>query len=238
MSDPLHVLVVDDDVEIRELLADYLQRFGWSVTVAADAPSLDTALESHRYDVMVLDLMLPGEDGLSVCRRIRSKSSMPIVMLTARGGVMDRIVGLELGADDYVPKPFEPRELVARIQAVLRRTQAPRGEYSEPDADVLCFEGWQINRHLRQLMSPARLLVPLSNAEFRLLWAFIERPRQILTRDQLLDAARGRSAEAFDRSIDLLVSRLRQKLADDPKEPKLIKTVRGEGYIFDTKVQR
>lgn len=238
MADPLHVLVVDDDVEIRELLAGYLQRFGWLVTVAADATALYAALEVHHFDVMVLDLMLPGEDGLSVCRRIRAKSALPIVMLTARGDVTDRIVGLELGADDYVAKPFEPRELVARIQAVLRRTHATTEGKPEHDAEMLRFEGWQVNRALRQLTSPEQLVVPLSNAEFRLLWAFIERPRQILTRDQLLDAARGRSAEAFDRSIDLLVSRLRQKLADDPKEPRLIKTVRGEGYLFDTRVQR
>jgi two-component system OmpR family response regulator len=179
----------------------------------------------------VLDLMLPGEDGLSLCRWLRAESDIPILMLTARCEPTDRIIGLELGADDYMAKPFEPRELVARIQTILRRV---RDDRTEQRANIR-FDNWRLNSVLRQLIADNGLVVPLSNAEFRLLWVFIERPRRVLSREQLLDAARGRSIEAFDRSIDLLVSRLRQKLGDDPKAPQLIKTVRGEGYLFDAR---
>ncbi len=173
----------------------------------------------------------PGEDGLSLCRWLRSTSDIPILMLTARCEPTDRIIGLELGADDYMAKPFEPRELVARIQTVLRRVRDERSD----QRSTIRFNTWRLNSVLRQLIAPDGLVVPLSNAEFRLLRVFIERPHRVLSREQLLDAARGRSIEAFDRSIDLLVSRLRQKLADDPKNPQLIKTVRGEGYLFDAR---
>jgi two-component system OmpR family response regulator len=193
-------LIVDDDIPIRELLCDYLARFNIHSTGVTDGNAMRQALAEENYDVVVLDLMLPGEDGLSLCRWLRSSSDIPILMLTARCEPTDRIIGLELGADDYMAKPFEPRELVARIQTILRRVRDD-----------------------------------LSNAEFRLLRVFLERPRRVLNREQLLDAARGRSIEAFDRSIDLLVSRLRQKLGDDPKSPQLIKTVRGEGYMFDAR---
>ncbi|OHR99752.1 DNA-binding response regulator, partial [Pseudomonas sp. HMSC75E02] len=178
-------------------------------------------------------LMLPGEDGLSLCRYLRSESDIPILMLTARCEPADRIIGLELGADDYMAKPFEPRELVARIQTILRRVRGDEGR-NEPRAQVR-FDQWRLDSVLRQLHSPDGLVVPLSNAEFRLLWVFLERPRRVLNRELLLDAARGRAIEAFDRSIDLLVSRLRQKLGDDPRSPRLIKTVRGEGYLFDVR---
>lgn len=224
-------LIVDDDLAIRELLVDYLARFGIHATGVTDGEAMRAALQSANFDVVVLDLMLPGEDGLSLCRWLRSESDIPILMLTTRCEPTDRIIGLELGADDYMAKPFEPRELVARIQTILRRV---RDERSDTRANIR-FDNWRLNSVLRQLVSADGLVVPLSNAEFRLLWVFLERPRRVLSREQLLDAARGRSIEAFDRSIDLLVSRLRQKLGDDPKAPQLIKTVRGEGYLFDAR---
>lgn len=224
-------LVVDDDVPIRELLIDYLARFSILATGVNDGAEMRQAMQAETFDVVVLDLMLPGEDGLSLCRWLRAESDIPILMLTARCEPTDRIIGLELGADDYMSKPFEPRELVARIQTILRRV---RDDRSEQRANIR-FDTWRLNSVLRQLVADDGLVVPLSNAEFRLLWVFIERPRRVLSREQLLDAARGRSIEAFDRSIDLLVSRLRQKLGDDPKAPQLIKTVRGEGYLFDAR---
>lgn len=224
-------LIVDDDVPLRELLTGYLARFGILGHGVNDGQAMRQALTSNLYDVVVLDLMLPGEDGLSLCRWLRAESDIPILMLTARCEPTDRIIGLELGADDYMAKPFEPRELVARIQTVLRRVRDDRSEHRPS----LRFDHWRLNSVLRQVTSAEGLVVPLSNAEFRLLWAFLERPRRVLSREQLLDAARGRSIEAFDRSIDLLVSRLRQKLGDDPKSPQLIKTVRGEGYLFDAR---
>jgi len=183
--------------------------------------------------------MLPGLDGLEVCRAVRAFSDVPILINSARVEELDRLLGLELGADDYVVKPFDPRELVARIHTILRRARAGQARPSDPaEGEEVSFEGWRLNRVTRQLTTHAQLVVPLSNAEFRLLWVFIERPRSVLNRDQLMDAARGRSAEAFDRSIDLLVSRLRQKLNDDPKSPRLLKTIRGEGYLFDARVTR
>lgn len=231
-------LIVDDDQSLRELLCDYLQRFGMEPLAASSGQEMRQLLAEERVSIVVLDLMLPGEDGLSLCRWLRAKSDIPILMLTARCEAADRIIGLELGADDYMIKPFEPRELVARIQSILRRTggetNATGVRPSVPHA-VKHFDGWQLDSVLRQLRSPEGLLVPLSNAEFRLLWVFLERPGRVLNREQLLDAARGRTIEAFDRSIDLLVSRLRQKLQDPPRAPRLLKTVRGEGYLFDAR---
>ena len=227
----VRALIVDDDIPIRELLIDYLARFNILATGVTDGAAMRQTLQAETFDVVVLDLMLPGEDGLSLCRWLRAESDIPILMLTARCEPTDRIIGLELGADDYMAKPFEPRELVARIQTILRRV---RDDRSEQRANIR-FDNWRLNSVLRQLVADDGLVVPLSNAEFRLLWVFIERPRRVLSREQLLDAARGRSIEAFDRSIDLLVSRLRQKLGDDPKAPQLIKTVRGEGYLFDAR---
>ncbi len=229
------VLIVDDDADIRELLCGYLERFGILGEGASDGVAMRAALQRGQFDAIVLDLMLPGEDGLSLCRSLRASSDIPILMLTARCEPTDRIIGLELGADDYIAKPFEPRELVARIQSVLRRVrdgrEAPRGD----ERSSIRFDAWRLDSVLRQLEDADGMLVPLSNAEFRLLWVFLERPRRVLSREHLLDAARGRSIEAFERSIDLLVSRLRQKLRDDPKAPRLIKTVRGEGYLFDAR---
>ena len=232
----LSILIVDDDAQIRQLLRDYLSGFGMSVVAVADGKAMADALEKETFDLVILDLMLPGEDGLSLCRGLRAKSGIPILMLTARGEAMDRVVGLEVGADDYIVKPFEPRELVARIQAILRRSRGERENLKEQKE--ASFMGWRLNFILRQLVSPEELVIPLSNAEFRLLTVFVEHPNRVLTREFLLDEARGRDMDIFDRSIDILVSRVRQKLNDDPRTPSLIKTVRGEGYLFDTKVIR
>ncbi|MDD0843661.1 response regulator [Pseudomonas sp. Gutcm_11s] len=226
-------LIVDDNLELRELLGGYLTRFNIDSEAVGDGNAMRRALADSHFDVIILDLMLPGEDGLALCRELRTSSDIPILMLTARCEPTDRIIGLELGADDYMAKPFEPRELVARIQTILRRVRDDRSAPREEPRANLRFDGWTLHCVLRQLQSPDGLVVPLSNAEFRLLWVFLERPRRVLSREQLLDEARGRSIEAFDRSIDLLVSRLRQKLGDDPRSPALIKTVRGEGYLFD-----
>jgi two-component system OmpR family response regulator len=232
----LSILMVDDDAQIRQLLSDYLSGFSMSVVAVADGNAMTEAMKKSTFDLVILDLMLPGEDGLSLCRRLRVGSDIPILMLTARGEAMDRVVGLELGADDYIVKPFEPRELVARIQTILRRARGNSRNYKEQNEAV--FLGWHLNYVIRQLVSPQELVIPLSNAEFRLLTVFIEHPNRILSREFLLDSTRGRDMDIFDRSIDILVSRVRQKLNDDSRTPTLIKTVRGEGYLFDAKVAR
>ena len=232
----LSILIVDDDSQIRQLLREYLTGFGMSVVAVADGQAMAEAIKHNTFDLVILDLMLPGEDGLALCRKLRAESDVPILMLTARGEATDRVVGLELGADDYIVKPFEPRELVARIQTILRRARGKReGHKQQNEAE---FMGWRLNYVLRQLVSPKDLVIPLSNAEFRLLSVFVEHPNRILSREFLLDSARGRDMDIFDRSIDILVSRVRQKLDDDSRTPTLIKTVRGEGYLFDAKVTR
>ena len=236
MPTPTRILIVDDDPEIRQLLADYLTGFGFASEGVGDGDGMRAALAGSSFDLVILDLMLPGENGLALCRELRAAGEVPVIMLTARGEYSDRVVGLELGADDYVVKPFDPRELVARIHTVLRRTKAGGARPEASPREDIRFAGWSLNRTTRQLTSPQHVVVPLSNAEFRLLWVFLESPQRVLSRDQLLDAARGKMAEAFDRSIDLLVSRLRQKLGDDPKAPTLIRTIRGEGYLFDARV--
>ncbi|MEY4735756.1 MAG: hypothetical protein RL302_75 [Pseudomonadota bacterium] len=228
------ILIVDDDVEIIDLLAQYLTRFNFEVHTAMDGPSMRTQVAQHRVDLVVLDVMLPGTDGLALSREIRAQSSIPVIMLTARSSTFDRVMGLENGADDYMGKPFEPRELVARIHTVLRRTQGGEEALtSVASSDVVCFDGWELHRDERTVVSPTGLVVSLSNAEFRLLNTFLQTPRRLFSRDQLMEKARGRAMDAFERSIDLLVSRLRQKLADDPDEPSMIKTVRGAGYMFN-----
>lgn len=236
MPTPTRILVVDDDPEIRHLLTDYLAGFGFACEGVGDGDGMRAALADSSVDLVILDLMLPGENGLTLCRELRATGELPVIMLTARGEHSDRVVGLELGADDYVVKPFDPRELVARIHTVLRRTRAGGAQPAAAPSEETRFAGWSLNRTTRQLTSPQQVVVPLSNAEFRLLWVFLESPQRVLSRDQLLDAARGKMAEAFDRSIDLLVSRLRQKLGDDPKAPTLIRTIRGEGYLFNARV--
>jgi two-component system OmpR family response regulator len=229
------ILVVDDDDGITSLLCGYLARFGFTAHAAADGPQMQRHLDAHHVDLVVLDLMLPGIDGLSLAHALRAGSRIPIIMLTARCTAADRVVGLEMGADDYVSKPFEPRELVARIQSVLRRASGPRGSEAPAAADVVHFDGWQLQRNERLLTSPKGLVVPLSNAEYQLLTTFLKAPRRVVSRDHLMAQARGRAMEAFDRSIDLLVSRLRHKLADDAGTAALIKTVRGAGYMFDVR---
>jgi two-component system OmpR family response regulator len=204
MSRLPHILIVDDDREIRSLVAQFLKKHGYRVTPAADGREMMHLMEKGRFDLIVLDLMLPGEDGLSLCRRVRAESSMPIIMLTAMGEEMDRIIGLEMGADDYLPKPFNPRELLDTVK--------------------------------RELRAPDGALVPLTAGEFELLSAMVERAGQVLSRDQLLDLTRGRDAAPFDRSVDVLISRLRRKIESDPKEPSIIKTVRGGGYILSSGV--
>lgn len=228
------ILLVDDDTEITSLLSDYLLRFNFEVHCASDGASMRAELMRHAVDLVVLDVMLPGSDGLALAREIRTRSSIPVIMLTARTSTVDRILGLENGADDYMSKPFEPRELVARIQSVLRRARGtPEDEEGIASSDVVCFDGWELRRPERTVTSPNGLVVALSNAEFRLLNTFLQTPRHLFSRDQLMEQARGRAMDAFERSIDLLVSRLRQKLADDSSEASMIKTVRGAGYMFN-----
>jgi len=235
MPNPEHILIVDDDVEIRTLLRDYLERNGLRATAVADGRGMRAALDTGRFDLVVLDLMLPGEDGLTLCRELRAHSRLPIIMLTARGEETDRIVGLEMGADDYIPKPFSPRELLARIKAVLRRTQALPLVPERSEARHLRFAGWMLDLARRQLVSPAGVVVPLSGGEYRLLRIFLDHPNHVLSREQLLDLARGREALPFDRSIDVQVGRLRRRLADEAAT--LIQTVRGEGYVLATEVE-
>jgi two-component system OmpR family response regulator len=231
-----HLLIVDDDKEIRTLLSQFLSQHGYRVSVAGDGRAMLQVLDGARIDLIVLDVMLPGEDGLSLCRRVRSAATTPIVMLTAAGGETDRIVGLEMGADDYLPKPFNPRELLARVRAVLRRVGAAQGGLLNGAGRALEFDGWRLDVSGRRLFSPAGALVPLRAAEFDLLLALAERPQRVLNRDQLLDLSRGRAANSFDRSIDVQVSRLRRKLKVGPDGPELIKTVRGGGYVFAANV--
>jgi len=236
MTEPTlpHVLVVDDDREIRDLLSRFLTKHGMRVTAARDGVEMAKALEERGIDIVVLDLMLPGEDGLALCRRLRGQSNLPVIMLTAMGEETDRIVGLEMGADDYLAKPFNPRELLARIKAVLRRAQAVPA--APASGESLRFDGWMLELAARRLIAPDGREVPLSTGEHDLLLAFLTHPRRVLSRDQLLDLARGRAAAPFDRSIDIQVMRLRRKIEADPKEPRLIKTVRGGGYIFSAEV--
>lgn len=230
------LLIVDDDAEITALLSEYLASFNFICHTAGDGIQMWAELERHPIDLVVLDVILPGADGLQLSREIRQRSKIPVIMLTARRGIYDRIMGLENGADDYICKPFEPRELVARIQTVLRRAKPERDHATAvANSDVIHFDGWVLNRGERSLISPAGLTVALSNAEFRLLSTFLQTPRRLFSREQLLEQSRGRAMDAFERSIDLLVSRLRQKLSQDPQAPSMIKTVRGAGYMFNAK---
>jgi two-component system, OmpR family, response regulator len=239
-SDGQRLLVVDDDREIRDLLSALLTRRGYKVVTAREEHEMRQILESSRVDLIILDLMLPGKDGLTICRELRATKAIPIIMLTSRGEPMDRIVGLEMGADDYLPKPFEVRELEARVKAVLRRSKASFSR-ADPDGSFgarFTFAGWTLDARQRQLFSPQNVLVDLTSGELDLLLVFAERPQRVLSRDQLMDLARGREATVFDRSIDVQVSRLRGKIESDPKAPELIKTVRSSGYIFTPLVQR
>ncbi len=232
-----HILIVDDDREIRDLTGRYLGKHGFRVDSAGDAKAMDRLLRDGRFDLIVLDLMLPGEDGLSICRRLRASTRIPILMLTAVAEDTDRIIGLEIGADDYLTKPFNPRELLARIRAVLRRADGP-GSLPDPGEGTLAFAGWRLDAARRELRNPDGVLVELTAGEFDLLVALVEHPRRVLSRDQLLDLTKGRDAQPFDRSIDVQVSRLRRKIETDSKNPEFIKTVRSGGYIFTVRVER
>ncbi len=232
MAQQDHVLIVDDDAEIRGLLGEYLRKQGYRATAVADGKGLRAAMEKSRPDVIVLDLMLPGEDGLALCRDLRARSEIPIIMLTARGDETDRIVGLEMGADDYVAKPFNPRELMARIKSVLRRARSLPENLKPGEASSYRFASWSLDVATRNLTAPDRVVIPLSGTEFRLLRIFLDHPNRVLTRDQLIDLMLSRDAAPFDRAIDVQVSRLRHRLREDAKEPAIVKTVRGQGYVF------
>ena len=227
-----HILIVDDDAEIRGLLGDYLRKNGYRVTTAANGKEMRAAMDPARPDLVILDLMLPGEDGLALCRDLRAGSNLPVIMLTARGEETDRIVGLEMGADDYVPKPFSPRELLARIKSVLRRARSLPENLAPEPAGAFLFAGWTLDIATRNLVSPGGVVIALSGTEFRLLRIFLEHPHRVLTRDQLIDLMLSRDAGPFDRAIDVQVSRLRRRLGEDGRESALIKTVRGQGYVL------
>lgn len=231
-----HILIVEDDREIANLAARYLRGNACRVTLAGDGTEMDRALADARVDLIVLDLMLPGEDGLSLCRRLRGRSAVPILMLTAKAEEIDRIVGLEIGADDYLAKPFNPRELLARIRAILRRS----GTEATEDEGVrrMHFVGWTLDVALRQVTGPEGARIAITGAEFDLLHALCLRPGRVLSRDQLLDLTQGRSAGPFERSIDVLVSRIRQKIERDSRNPEIIRTIRSGGYLFTPEVTR
>jgi two-component system OmpR family response regulator len=231
-----HILVVDDDREIRELLSRFLRKNGMRVSVAADGREMKRLLAEAKVDLVILDRVMPGEDGLSLCRELRSLSRVPIILLTLLGADTDRIVGLGAGADDYVQKPFNPHELLARITAVLRRTNDLPFQNRLQEASVLRFGGWALDRNRRRLESPAKVAVVLTDGEFDLLVAFAEHPQIVLSREQLLDLTRGREAVAFDRSIDMQITRLRRKIETDPEQPSLIRTIRNKGYVFTADV--
>lgn len=237
IDDHGHVLVVDDDPQIRLLVARFLQRHGYQVTAAPDGRAMLEALAHSAIDLIVLDLMLPGRSGVELCREVRATSQVPIVMLTARTEESDRIIGLEEGADDYVTKPFSPRELLARIRAVLRRARAGRGTAAAAASAIVSFDGWRMDLRRRELQSPAGTLIDLSTGEFDLLVAFVEHANRVLSREALMQFAKARTSDdPFDRTIDVQISRLRRKLEADPRGGQLIKTVRGAGYLFASQV--
>ena len=235
-TSPIRVLLVDDEAALREPLADYLVRQGVAVTQAGTAAEARSRLVEAAFDIVLLDIMMPGEDGLSLCRHLVEARQIPVIFITARGEATDRIVGLEIGADDYVVKPFDPRELVARVRSVLRR--AVRQAAEPADAVVYEFEGWQLDPLKRRLTDPEGALVAISSAEFRLLMAFLDHPRQVLDRDRLLDMVQGREAHLFDRAVDNQISRLRRKVEVDSRNPQLIQTVWGGGYMLATEVRK
>jgi two-component system, OmpR family, response regulator len=237
IADP-HILIVDDHGEIRDLVARALVRDGFRVSEAADGKAMRKVLGEAQIDLVLLDLMLPGEDGLSLCRWLRAQSDVPIIMLTARGDEVDKVVGLELGADDYVSKPFGSRELIARIRAVLRRNRARATQAAADEHRLYVFDRWTFDVDRREILSEGSVPTPLSTGEFDLLLALVERPGRTLSREQLLDLARGRTAHAFDRAMDTQVSRLRKKIERDPASPEIIRTVWGGGYLFAAEVRR
>jgi DNA-binding response OmpR family regulator len=239
MNEAAHILVVDDQKEICEVVQEYLSGEGYLVSSASDGTNMRRVMAQHPIDLVILDLMLPGEDGLTLARILRQESNVGIIILTGRGETVDRIIGLEMGADDYLPKPFHLRELLARVKSVLRRVSARVKEPAAPGGNRsrARFSGWNLDLSTRELVSPAGSEVRLTTGEFDLLAAFVNNANQVLSRDRLLDLARNREAGPFDRTIDVQVGRLRRKLEDDPQKPTMIKTVRGTGYIFTPSVE-
>jgi two-component system OmpR family response regulator len=237
-EEQVKLLLVDDEASLREPLAEYLSRQGFAVTQASDAAKARAALIADVPHLVLLDIMMPGEDGLSLCRHLTESKNLPVIFLTARGEATDRIVGLEIGADDYVVKPFEPRELVARIRSVLRRAGRNGAPTTSENDTHYEFDGWQLDPLKRRLTDPEGTVVPISSAEFRLLVAFLDHPRQVLDRDRLLDMVQGREAHLFDRAVDNQVSRLRRKVEQDSRDPRLIQTVWGGGYRLACEVRR
>jgi two-component system OmpR family response regulator len=237
MDRDAHILVVDDDSQVRNLLGRFLRENGYRVTGARDGREMHETLTAAVIDLIILDLMLPGTSGIDLCRDLRTSSSVPVIMLTAKGEDTDRIVGLEVGADDYLPKPFNPRELLARVRAALRRASMgpPREAHG---GRTVTFAGWTLDMLRREVTSPAGVVVDLSGGEYDVLIALVEHPNRILSREQLLELARNRTSNPFDRSIDVQISRIRRKLENDASAPPLIKTVRGAGYIFLPTVKR
>ncbi|ANQ43020.1 DNA-binding response regulator [Gluconobacter oxydans] len=233
-----HLLIVDDDRDILTLLTGFLQKHHYHVSIAEDGDAMFSLLKRETVDLIILDIMLRKEDGFSLCTRLRASSQIPVIMLSAMADHTDRVVGLEIGADDYLTKPFDQRELLARVKAVLRRTSERLTAVETPTRPLLHFGGWKLDVARRELRSADNSLVMLSGGEFDLLLSFVEHPQRVLTRDQLMDLARGSMHAAYDRSIDVQVSRLRHKLEDDPKNPALIRTVRNGGYIFSETVKR
>ncbi|WP_438728941.1 response regulator [Parasphingorhabdus sp. DH2-15] len=237
MTDFPHLLLVDDDDDLRDSVNEYLSGQGFRVTMAENAAMARSLVRTQQFDLALLDVMMPGEDGLSLCRFLAEQGAMPIIMLTARGDATDRIIGLEIGADDYLPKPFDPRELVARIKTVLRRFTRSGGHADQGQVDGYMFEGWLLDSNKRRLKDPEGVNVPITSAEYKLLEVLASRPRQVMDRDQLLDMVHGREAQLFDRAIDNLVSRLRKKMEQDARQPDLIQTVRGGGYMLAAHVR-
>lgn len=237
MSDSAHILIVDDQQEICDVVQEYLTGEGYRVSSAHDGAAMRRVLSQSPADLVILDLMLPGEDGLTLARSLRSESGIGIIILTGRGEIVDRIIGLEMGADDYLPKPFHLRELLARVKSVLRRVHSRTGDSALPTRSRARFAGWSLDLSSRELLSPIGQEVRLTTGEFDLLSAFVNNANQVLSRDRLLDLARNREAGPFDRTIDVQVGRLRRKLEEDPQNPTLIKTVRGSGYIFAPTVE-
>lgn len=231
-----HILVVDDDRQIRTMLARYLGDHGLRVTMAEDGRHVMALHDGHRFDVIILDVMMPGDDGFTLCQRLRARSTVPIILLTARDTETDRVVGLELGADDYVAKPFNPRELLARVRATIRRSAMASEKAATSLPSLYRFAEWTLDVTKRTLVSPKGTRLDLTTGEFDLLAALVQHPQQVLSRDQLLDLVHGRSSLNIDRSIDVQISRLRRKIEEDPQEPMLIRTVRNGGYLFTADV--
>lgn len=236
MNTEPHILIVDDDKGIRDLIGQFLSQHNFQISLAPNGEAMRAALDKHSIDLIILDIMMPGEDGLFLCRQLRSSSSIPIIMLTAISEDIDRILGLEMGADDYLSKPFNPRELLARVKAILRRSKV--GTEDQSSHAIYQFCGWTLDRTARRLTDPEGIEITLSGGEYTLLIAFLERPQQVLSRDYLLDLTKNRSAGPFDRAIDIQISRLRQKIEPDSKSPTFIKTIRGGGYVLAAAVTR